>query len=411
MMRNSRWNLVGRLGVLLLSGLAAQACDANTAGDVDAGADSALADGTPEAPDAAPAACIAKVATGGHHTCVLKGDGSLWCWGANGTAQLNDLTQVDDPTPRQLFAEGIAAVASGAQHSCALDTEGRFSCWGRDANGQIGNGLNYYSMLAFEVFSEGVQEIGIGPSSNHTCVRKGDRTVWCWGSNVHGQVGNASEEDAWLPVSVLDSAGGPPVLGGNFTCAHDDAGATLCWGANHFGQLGRQGASSTVPAPAVEGEFVELSAGGTTTCGIKADRSLWCWGDGIHGQLGDGSKGNSAAPVRVFEGEAGDVAEVSVAGNYVCARRADSSLWCWGKNNFGQLGDGTIENRLLPVMTFASGVTQVSTGISHACAAREDDTVWCWGFNRYGQLGQGTTPADPFEPTTVPVPVALDCTD
>ena len=371
--------------------------------------DGATADAAVANTDAAPQAqCLVQASAGGHHTCVRKADGSIWCWGANNTAQLNNDSDEHSPSPAKLDIDDSVELVAGGQHTCVIKDDSSLWCWGWNASGQIGKGINTATSLAFEVFESGVQQVESSPSGRHTCARHSDGAVWCWGDNDHGQVGSGLDEDAWSPVKVIQAPNATPTLGGNFTCLAEDQNEGWCWGANHFGQQGIPQPGSREPAPANLAPFVTTTAGGTTMCGIKADRSLWCWGMNMHGQLGDGTIFDSVDPVQTF---AAGVVDAQMAGNFGCAIKDDSSLWCWGKNDYGQLGDGTTEQRLTPVLTIESDVVAVTTGISHACAVKSDESLWCWGLNRYGQLGIGTFPAQPHQPNPDPMQVDTGCAE
>jgi len=131
----------------------------------------------------------------------------------------------------------------------------------------------------------------------------------------------------------------------------------------------------------------KIELGAFHTCAIKQDGSLWCWGNNEFGQLGVGILSDELTPVRIIPS---GIAAVSLGSAHTCAVGQDGSLWCWGNNEFGQLGDGTNSNRKIPVKIFSSGIAAVSLGALHTCAIKQDDSLWCWGYNEFGQLGDGT---------------------
>ncbi|MBI4705937.1 MAG: RCC1 repeat-containing protein, partial [Deltaproteobacteria bacterium] len=130
----------------------------------------------------------------------------------------------------------------------------------------------------------------------------------------------------------------------------------------------------------------------TYTCAVKADGTLWCWGSNGCGQLGDGTTQDKSSPVQVLALGTSAVA-VAAGCDYTCAVKADGTLWCWGYNYYGQLGDGTTQDKSLPVEVKALGktVAAVAVGERHTCAVKTGGTLWCWGYNGTGQLGDGTT--------------------
>jgi alpha-tubulin suppressor-like RCC1 family protein len=131
---------------------------------------------------------------------------------------------------------------------------------------------------------------------------------------------------------------------------------------------------------------VALGGGGGHTCAVKTDGSLWCWGNNFYGQLGDGTYTSRNTPVQIMSSE---VSSVALGGYHTCAVKTDGSLWCWGLNDVGQLGDGTNTSKTTPVQIMSSGVSSVALGYAHTCAVKADGSLWCWGRNNYGQLGDG----------------------
>ena len=159
---------------------------------------------------------------------------------------------------------------------------------------------------------------------------------------------------------------------------------------------------SNRPSQAGAGLVAGVDAGWYNTCALKADNSLWCWGVNNYGQLGDNlAESSSSVPVSVI-GLGSGVVEVKAGWYHACARKTDGSLWCWGMGGSGQLGDGLQTGYYVPtaVPALSSGVAQVATGQSYSCARKTDGSLWCWGANGSGQLGDGTT-----NMRTTPTPV------
>ena len=230
----------------------------------------------------------------------------------------------------------------------------------------------------------------------HTCARKSDGSAWCWGHNLLGRLGDNTEDDKNLPVQVAGLGSGVADISAGFahTCAVKTDGSVWCWGDNASGQIGdNSNTPRLTPAQVTSlgGPAAEVSANNSFTCARRTDGTLWCWGGNTDGELGDGSTTSSLVPNQVASlGNA--VAEVSAGDNGACARKTDNSLWCWGSNLEGNVGDGTTLRRLIPVPVTALGnsVVEVSMGV-HTCARELNGTVWCWGHNASGQLGDGTT--------------------
>ena len=192
--------------------------------------------------------------------------------------------------------------------------------------------------------------------------------------------------------------------GVDFTCAVQKD-AALCWGSNDTGQLGNGSyTSSSVPEPVsgLESGVTAIAASVFHACAVK-DGEVWCWGENLAGALGDGTNQNSSIPVKVA-GLEGEIRMLVVGGSHTCVLTGAGGVKCWGANASGQLGDGSTENRNAPVDVsgLSSGVTAIAAGGSHTCAMLENGAVKCWGRNDDGQLGDGSN-----TDSNVPVDVRL----
>lgn len=365
---------------------------------------SPAAESSPDAPNAPDAdtrgaGCIAKLALGSHHSCVLRKDGAVWCWGANNTAQLNDRTEVDATVPREVF-RGAKDLVSGLQHLCAIDHDDALWCWGRDAFGQIGNATNTHSELATRVPIDRVTAVAGGNLAEHVCARDVDGALWCWGRNDYAQLGLGHDAPTYSPARTT-VATALPALGSEYSCTLDEASHVVCWGRNVFGAMGISSPGGPTPQRgAGDATFVSLTAGGTTTCGLTAEGGVECWGDGAQGQLGGPLE--SITPVHLLD----DADLVRMGSGSICARKLDGTVWCWGKNQYGGLATGTTDYPPGPVPTLLADVVDLALGNLHGCALTRDGGVACWGYDGYGQLGRGGLPnLDPHPtPQTVPIP-------
>ena len=228
----------------------------------------------------------------------------------------------------------------------------------------------------------------------------------CWGYNNYGQLGNGSTTTSLVPVVVRGSDGAPlsgvsEVAGGTgFVCATKTNGTVWCWGYNGDGRLGIGNNTDTGIPSQVSGitSATKISANYDSACAVKTNGTVWCWGNNGWGQLGNGTTTASNTPVQV----SGITTAVWVSGgnSYHCAALSGGQARCWGYNgDNGNLGDGTTTTRTTPVNVInLSNVTQVSaskcySGYCHSCALRSNGTMWCWGTNASGALGNGTTTA------------------
>ena len=374
-----------------------------------------VAAGTPT-PDRAPAdttaaagaAWATQVSAGGSHTCAATVDGGVLCWGENGSGQLGDGTTQGRVVPVAVagLGDSVRSVAAGWNHTCALTVAGAVYCWGWNAYGQLGDGTqgsNRLTPVPVAGLTSGVAAISAG--YDFTCALTEEGDVKCWGDNSQGQLGDGTIQPRLTPVAVVGLPSGIQAIGASgHTCALTADGSIYCWGRNVKGQLGN-GATSMRPNPrpvavaGLPGPMRAISAGGDHTCAITAQGAALCWGFNNMGQLGDGTLESRLSPVAVI-GLPGEVASLSTGEYHTCASLTDGSAWCWGDNGEGRLGDGTTTDRRTPVAVagLAAGVRGISAGLSYTCAVTSGG-VRCWGANWAGQLGDGTltgrtTPVD-----------------
>jgi alpha-tubulin suppressor-like RCC1 family protein len=367
--------------------------------------------------DCAASASYTALSAGTWHACAGRADGSLWCWG-KGSIGSSATTWRASPVRVTAFGSGAAPpVEQGTFDSvgCALRPDGSLWCWGKSAVGQVGDGTTATRATPVRLTALGTTVAEVKVGTRHNCARRTDGSLWCWGSNVSGQIGIDPNLTAYSPTPV--AALGTTVLqvsvGGSHTCARRTDGSLWCWGSNGEGALGdgtTVSRSAPLPVVALGTSVVEVAAASDMTCARRTDGSLWCWGSGYLGALGDGTTIShfSPAPVTAL---GTSVAQVRTGGlANVCARRTNGSLWCWGYNGAGQLGDGSTDYatnyyRALPVQVAVLGtsVVDVALGLYHGCARRTDGSVWCWGDNTNAQLGTAATVA-PL--TSTPVPLA-----
>ena len=239
-----------------------------------------------------------------------------------------------------------------------------------------------------------VQQIAIG--GDHGCALTLSGGVKCWGSNANGQVGDGSTTNRLAPVDVPDLSGGVTTIaaGAAHTCVLTRTGSVKCWGLNDNGQLGDGSSTASVTPVDVVGlgsGITAIAAGDSHTCALTSDGTVKCWGGNGFGQLGDGTAIDRLMPVDVA-GAIGGVLAITAGVSHTCILVTAGGARCWGGNLFGQLGDGTASDRLQPVdvLGLASGVTAIVAGGFHTCALAGDGNMKCWGRNSFGQLGNDT---------------------
>lgn len=289
-------------------------------------------------------------------------------------------------------------VALGGAHTCARKPEGPVKCWGDDSNGQTGTGgpAGDGGFVSAPQDVSGITDaVDVSAGLNHTCVARKSGTVSCWGYNLDGQLGNGESGNRLgtpVDVKLLNDATNV-AAGSNFTCALRVGGSVACWGGNLSGQLGLGKADQgrNTPALVTLGPARSLAAGEAHACAALFDGSVFCWGDGPLGQLGGGTAGSTPAPIKVTSL---DLAVSVVAGQRsTCALRSNGTVFCWGANDRGQLGRNTTNDGANAVPSAVVGLSDavaIAAGANHACAVRRSGTVVCWGAGGSGQLGDGT---------------------
>ncbi len=313
------------------------------------------------------------------HSCALLVDGTVQCWGWNAYGELGDGTTTDSFTPITVngLTANVASLAVGREHSCARLANGTVQCWGLNSDGQLGDGTNVYDASLPPVTVYGITTaVAVAAGDYHSCAVLADKSVWCWGRNDNGQLGNNSIIAAWAPVQAgigSISTATAVAAGGSHSCARLEDGRVECWGLNSSGQLGDDTKNESHIPVYVRGiaTATAIAVGNAHSCALLSDKTVKCWGQNNYGQLGNSLTTNSSTPVMVSG--ITDAVEIAASGDYSCARLSDSisdgKIECWGFNADGQLGNGRTDNSSVPV--FVSGITKagsIAVGGTHSCA-------------------------------------------
>jgi uncharacterized repeat protein (TIGR01451 family) len=347
------------------------------------------------------------------HACAVAADGSVRCWGSDSQGQLGDggTTSGVNASPVGAVALGqpARAVAANTGFTCALLIDGSVRCWGDDVSGELGDGAatTAGSSAPVGAVALGQPARAITAGGDYVCALLNDGSVRCWGRNFYGELGNGSAGSAVNDAPVAAVQLGQPAVaisaGNASTCALLADGSVRCWGYDTDGELGDGGTTdvtnATPKAAVALGQPARaISVGDAHACALLADGAVRCWGSDSLGQLGDGSAttGGSSAPVgAVALGQAATA--VTAEGSFTCALLADSTIRCWGRDTYGQLGDGGTTNAInaLPggVVALGQPARAVTAGGLGACAVLADSTVRCWGYDTDGELGDGGTTA------------------
>jgi alpha-tubulin suppressor-like RCC1 family protein len=339
------------------------------------------------------------VSAGHNHTCAVRDDGATKCWGYNGFGQLGDNTTTNSPSPVDVLGmTNSVGISAGKLHTCAVTTAGAVKCWGWNGYGQIGDGTSANRLAPVQVFGMEQGFAAVSAGSNHTCAITLGDVARCWGYNsTAGVLGSGSNVmSSYTPVRIDDGGVLSVHAGDAHACALTTSGGVVCWGDNSSGQLGN-GSTSTNSALPVDvsglgGDVIQVTSGYQHSCAVTAGGAVKCWGANSQGQLGDGTTANSSIPVAVSGLNSGVIA-VSAGSGHTCAQMGDGAVKCWGNDGNGQLGNGGAAGSLTPVDVSGLGaaVKAISAGSYHTCALTVFDSVVCWGLNVHGQVGDGTT--------------------
>jgi alpha-tubulin suppressor-like RCC1 family protein len=338
------------------------------------------------------------VSAGERHTCALTDQGGVNCWGNNEHGQLGNGSMVNSSVPVEVQGlRNVTAIAAGWAHTCALTQSGAVECWGYNKNGELGNGKTADSSMPVEVSGLSAGAVVIGTKEDHTCAVIVDGAVTCWGYNPFGQLGDGTHISRSVPVAVQGLSGKAAwvAAGWGHTCALTTAGGVHCWGNNEFGQLGygQEAFERLTPViiPELQSGVIGLSAAGGQTCALVLGGAVLCWGNNKYGQLGDGTSEIRRSPAAIESLDQG-VAKVIAGWNHTCAVMGGGEVKCWGWNFYGQLGDETkaAQSRPVNVRRLMDDAVDIALGWAHTCAVTADGGVKCWGRNDSGQLGDGT---------------------
>ncbi|HUR93237.1 MAG TPA: hypothetical protein VMY76_01550 [Gemmatimonadales bacterium] len=285
-------------------------------------------------------------------------------------------------------------VSTGINHSCGVTADDRAYCWGYNWKGEVGDGSTTLRRAPRAV-AGGLRFRFVSAGHSFTCGLTTDDRAYCWGSNENGELGIGSTALTQLTPRQVSGSRRYRQLrsGSNYACAVTLADVAFCWGDNFYGQLGIGLASGTnAPVQVKTGGLVfrRVLAGGGHTCGLTADNKAWCWGRNDFGQVGDGARGNSLAPLPVAGGLT--FAQISAGTLHTCGVTTDNRAYCWGRNAAGGVGDGTqfVERDAPVAVAGALRFSGVSAGYEHSCGVTLAKAVYCWGLNGDGQQGDNT---------------------
>jgi alpha-tubulin suppressor-like RCC1 family protein len=369
----------------------------------------------------------ASVSAGNSHTAAIKTDGTLWTWGSNGDGQLGLNTAPSSGlSPRQVGSltnwasvSAGSGTTAGSGFTAAIKTDGTLWTWGQYQNGKLGTNQNYTHMSSPVQVGSLTNWSKVSAGVDHAAAIKTDGTLWTWGLNNAGQLG-LNDVGGYTyrssPVQVASGTTWSKVSAGNiYTVAIKTDGTLWAWGYGGNGQLGQNNNTANISSPTQVGTlttWTSVSAGCKGTDGIKTDGTLWAWGYNAYGTLGQNNTTSRSSPVQVgstIPAYNNDTAilwsSVAAGQNSGAAIKSNGTLWMWGKNDYGQLGQNNLTYRSSPTQVGSLTTwSSVYNSGSVTFAIKTDGTLWAWGYGGsglgYGALGQGNTD-DRSSPTQI----------
>ena len=387
---------------------------------------------------------IMQTVNGNGYSLALSADGTVYTWGRNEYGQLgNGVTATNSPVPVAVKTAGtpmegktIVQISAKVWYALALASDGTVYSWGFNSWGQLGSGTsgtanNASAPVAVKTAGtpmEGKTIVQVAAGATHSLALATDGTIYAWGKNEYGQLGDDSTTNSPVPVAVKTA--GTPMDGKTIIQIHAgyehslalaSDGTVYAWGRNNSGQLGKNDATDThIPAavqtlgtPMAGKVIVQLAAGNSQSMALASDGTVYTWGWNQYGQLGNGTTTNSRIPVAVVTTGtplAGKTISQIAAGNaHALAMTDDGAIYSWGWNQYGQLGNGTTTNSRIPVAVVTTGtplagktIIQITSGGSpNSLVLADDGAMYTWGWGQYGQLGDSTIGTDAKVPVAV----------
>ena len=349
--------------------------------------------------------------------CHLLTESAAAGWGNNFVGQLGNGTsgfnQIESPdwTAVSTLSSGVVQVSGGNEDSLALTSDGSVWAWG----GNLGSGSSEYTTSNVPVQVPGLASITeVSAGAGVSLALRSDGTVWSWGDNSSGDLGDGNTRPSLTPVPVTGLTGVTQISAGqDFALALRSDGTVWSWGFNADGELGNGTISDSDVPVQVTGlsRVTDISAGENDSLAVASRglfstlSSVYEWGANGNGQLGDGSFRSKAIPEQVTGIGTQSVSGIAAGGEFSMVLGSDGTVWDWGVNTWGQLGDGNTYDRTAPVEArgTGSGITQISAGDNHALALLSNGTVEAWGYNGAGQLGDGSAADAVANPAPVQV--------
>jgi hypothetical protein len=339
---------------------------------------------------------------------------SLYTWGKAAAGLLGDGTTTSRSSPQTTAAGGGTnwRMIDFSFNAVAVKTDGTLWTWGDGQNGALGSGSTSDRSSPQTTTLAGTDWSRVSAGDRFCAAIKTDGVMYTWGKNNKGQLGDNTTNNRSSPVSIFGaviSNWTRVACGYEHTLGIAATGLLYSWGSGASGALGSNATASRSSPVTVSGggtNWTVVAAATSFSAGLKSDGTMWTWGLNTSGQLGDNSTTARSSPQTIAGAESGGTnwKAVSLGDMHVAAIKTDGSLWTWGSNNLGQLGDGSTANRSSPQTTAGAGLNWVRTdlGLDASAGIKADGTLWTWGLNSSGELGDGTTTNRSSPGTVVP---------
>ncbi len=367
-----------------------------------------------------PAPPVVQIVGGFDHTCAKSKSGVLKCWGGNGLGQagngIGTFPDGGDPpnviTPSSVMGLGtdIVGIGNGLNHTCAIKADHTVACWGYNYSGQLGDGKKV-PQSATPIAVAGVSDVvQVAGGIVFTCAVISGGGVKCWGDNAYGQLGDGDNAATNAVVDVKNMSDAVEVAVGSYhACALRSGGTVSCWGRNTSGQLGNGNTMDAfTPTDVGVSQGMHVTAGFNFSCAVKSTGQLMCWGGNDYGQLGNGTITSTATPTPAVVTGIQDAISIGAGTNHACAVRKSGVVACWGLNDDGQLGNGaksmtsgTPNPTPAPVVGLSNAVSMGQVLGLHSCAVNANGLVLCWGTNFYSELAEDSATQHEYSPIGV----------
>ena len=328
-------------------------------------------------------------------------NGDLYCWGWNDHGQVGNGTTNNQYTPVKILSN-VSYITCSENTSAAITTNGDLYCWGRfSGNGNFNNQLTPVKILndvSYITCSHGALPY------NAAIITNGD--LYCWGDNIHGQLGcGTSIGSQYTPVKVLDNVSSIKIgimSSSIYSAAITTNGDLYCWGDNRYGQIGNGSTNEyqTTPVKILSNvSFVNLFFYGYSAA-ITTNGDLYCWGNNMCGQIGNGSTENQTIPIKILSNVSSITSTYKDIRAFSAAITTNGDLYCWGSNNYGQVGNGSTKDQFTPYKVLSNvSFVYIYNFDTFTCVAAitTNKDLYCWGSNEHGRIGNGSN--DPYQTT------------